>query len=206
MSDHLEPNETRVARDTVIFTQGDEGHEMFLIQSGRIRLTVGSSGHQTTVATLGAGEFFGEMALLGDARRKATAVAAEDTVLLRIERDTFAMLVQDDLDVVFHMLNVQGQRLAQTNKPLETLSARLAGVALGLQALERSAQAGRFPVSVDLHELAADSDLPAATAERTVQELAQHGAGSLRDHAWVFDTPAQIQALIAALRRLARGA
>ena len=207
MSSDLGTDEIRIPRGQVIFRQGDEGNEMFLIRSGRVRLTVGSEEHSTELVTLGAGEFFGELALLGSSRRKATAIAAaDDTVLLRIERDTFAMLVQDDLGIVFHMLNVQGQRLAQTNRPVEALSELLAGLAVGLQALDEYLRQARFPLFLRIEELAQRSRVSEAMAVRTVEELASGGAGRLHEGAWVLDGAKQVRALVAGLHRMARGA
>jgi len=203
MNDHLGSDEIRIPRGKVIFRQGDEGNEMFLIRSGRVRLTVGNDEYPTELATLVEGEFFGELALLESSRRKATATAAEDTVLLRIERDTFAMLVQDDLGIVFHMFNVQGRRLAQTNQPVEALSEILGCVGLGLQALDEYLKEGRLPLSLGLGELARGSGVSETIAKRTVEEFAKGGAGGLRDCAWVLDGPAQIRALVAGLRRMA---
>lgn len=204
MTSDLGTDEIRIPRGDVVFRQGDEGYEMFLIRRGRIRLTVGSEAHPTQLAILGEGEFFGELALLGSSRRKATAIAADDTVLLRIEKDTFAMLVQDDLGIVFHMLNVQGQRLAQTNRPVEALSEVLACLAIGLQALDGYLQRAQLPLSLAVRDLARESQVSEAMVERTVAELATSGAGSLREGAWLLDGPEQVRALITRLRDIAR--
>src|SRR5437899_460779 len=101
MATLAEGDEYRVPKGAVIFRQGDPGHEMFVVSAGRVRVTIGSEGHEREVGTFGPGEFFGELSLLSDAPRTATAEAIEDTTLLAIDRAAFSMMVQDDLDIVF---------------------------------------------------------------------------------------------------------
>jgi len=204
MDDEAMLCELRVAKGTVVFRQGDEGRAMFLILSGRIRLTVGSEAHSTELATLGEGEFFGELALLGDLRRKATATALEESVLLCIEKDTFAMLVRDDLNIVFHMFNVQGQRLARTNVPLEALSERLARLEVGLRVLDRCVAGPQLPVQVSVQELVSDSGLGRAMIEQTAGDFADRGAGTLLAGAWVLEANEHVRALVRELQRVVR--
>src|SRR5512140_2141352 len=128
MATPAQRDELRVPKGTIIFRQGDPGHEMFVIAAGRVRLTIGAAGHEKEVAVLGPGAFFGELSLLSDEPRSATAEAMEDSTLLAIGRDVFAMMVQDDLDIVLRMMNIQGQRLSQTDQPIQELVQRLGRV------------------------------------------------------------------------------
>src|SRR5438876_11067174 len=105
-------DELHVPKGTVIFRQGDAGHEMFVLAKGHVRLTLGSEGLEKDLTVLGPGDFFGELSLLSDAPRSATATAVEDSSLLVIGRDVYAMMMQDDLDIVFRMMNTQGRRLS----------------------------------------------------------------------------------------------
>src|SRR2546422_11590004 len=98
-------DELHVPKGTTIFHQGDPGHEMFVIAEGRVRLTLGNGGLEKELTVLGPGEFFGELSLLSDAPRSATATAVEDSTLLVIGRDVYAMMMQDDLDIVLRMMN-----------------------------------------------------------------------------------------------------
>src|SRR5262245_60700626 len=130
-------DEFRVPKGEVIFRQGDQGHEMFVIYEGRVKLSIGIEGHEKQVAELGQGEFFVDLSLLSDAPRSATAVAVEDSTLLAIGRDAFAMMVQDDLDIVFRMMNIQGQRLAHANEPIQDLTQRLDRVRIATHCLKQ---------------------------------------------------------------------
>ena len=63
----------------VIFNEGTPGEEMYIIYSGKVGLyTQRASGQKELLATLEAGDFFGEMALVDDSPRSATAIAEED--------------------------------------------------------------------------------------------------------------------------------
>jgi predicted acylesterase/phospholipase RssA/CRP-like cAMP-binding protein len=78
----------------VICRQGDTGYTMYIIVRGRVKLTVerGTEGFQL-LGYLGRGEHFGEMAVLTDGLRTATASAVVDTELLELDRDRFDRLL-----------------------------------------------------------------------------------------------------------------
>jgi CRP/FNR family transcriptional regulator, cyclic AMP receptor protein len=79
------------------FSQGDPASDVRYIEAGSIRLSVLSSGgKEAVVSTLGPGEFFGEGALAGQARRIETAIAVAVTSALVIEKDTMIRLLHDD--------------------------------------------------------------------------------------------------------------
>jgi len=71
----------------VIFREGERGVAGYVIQRGRVNVTRQEAGELTQLASLGPGEIVGEMALMKDARRGATATAEEETELLVIDRD-----------------------------------------------------------------------------------------------------------------------
>jgi len=62
--------------------QGEEGNTFYIVMSGRVAVTVEQEGQTTTLAKLGAGEFFGEMSILTGERRSATVAAETDTTVL----------------------------------------------------------------------------------------------------------------------------
>lgn len=197
-------DEYRFSKGAVIFRQGDPGLEMFVIAEGRVRLTIGAEGHEKEVAVLGAGEFFGELALLSEAPRSATAQAVEDSTLLAIGRDVFAMMVQDDLDIVFRMMNIQGQRLSQTNQPLQDMIQRLGRVRVSAHALRRLLDPRTaFPARIDLAALTTELGLSAQAVDAAVGDLVQHGIGTLDNHRWSIPERAQADALLKLLCRYA---
>ncbi len=75
-------------KGTTIFYEGDPGDAMFIVESGSVVILKALEGESIRLATLGDGELFGEMAIIDGANRMASAVAEEDSVLLRIPRET----------------------------------------------------------------------------------------------------------------------
>ena len=200
MATAAQRDERRVPKGAVIFRQGDPGNEMFVISEGRVRLTLGSDGHEKEIAMLGPGEFFGELSLLSEDPRSATAVAAEDTALLAIGRDVFAMMVQDDLDIVFRMMNIQGRRLSNTNQPIQELVQRLGHISVAAHCLRQVLKSGTsYPFTLDVAALATELQLNPQAVAATVADLVRFGAGSLQDNQWQFGSRDHVDKLVDAL-------
>jgi putative ABC transport system ATP-binding protein len=79
---------------TAVIRQGDVGDKFYLIRKGQVEVEVTRDGQANIVATLGEGNFFGEMALLNDAPRNATVRTQEDTVLYALGKDDFLKVIQ----------------------------------------------------------------------------------------------------------------
>ena len=75
-------------KGTTIFFEGDPGDAMFIIESGSVGIVKEVEGGTIRLATLNDGELFGEMAIIDGGKRMASAVAQEDSVVLRIPRET----------------------------------------------------------------------------------------------------------------------
>ena len=73
----------------VIFREGDEAHELFVIKSGQVRIQLGNR----TLAELSDNDIFGEMALIDNEPRGATALAASDVELVAVSERQFLVLV-----------------------------------------------------------------------------------------------------------------
>ncbi len=88
----------RYRRNETIFHQGDPGDSLYVIESGAVKIVLpdpeGEEG--AIIATLNAGDFFGELALLDGADHSATAIALEATEALVLRRDAFDRLVDED--------------------------------------------------------------------------------------------------------------
>jgi CRP-like cAMP-binding protein len=199
-------DEFHVPRGTVIFRQGDAGEEMFVISQGRIRLTLEGEGHEQEIAVLGPGDFFGELSLLSGAARAATAEAIEDSTLLPIGRDVFGMMVQDDLDIVFRMFKIQGERLKLTNEPIQELSQRLGQIRILAHCLKRLMAANRqLPFTVDVDGLAWELHASPQFVSATLANLAQSKVGVMENRRWTIRGPEQVDKLIDALCKYAEG-
>jgi len=74
---------------STVFRQGDPGDSFYIIISGRVEVQMTRDGLTSTVATLGPGDFFGEVALLTEEPRNATLVVLESMNTLTLQRDYF---------------------------------------------------------------------------------------------------------------------
>jgi len=98
-----------------LFRVGDSGDAMYIIESGRIRITVtDADGREVILASLGHGDFFGEMAMLDGHGRSADATVAEDSRLAVLTRENFLTFVSSDARIVLEMLSAIGRRLRRT--------------------------------------------------------------------------------------------
>ena len=93
-----------------IFRQGQPADSLFYIRRGKVKQVVLSKeGKEAIIATLGAGEFFGEGCLAGQELRMSSAIAMTDCALFRIERPLMRRLIRDQQDVselfVAHLLS-----------------------------------------------------------------------------------------------------
>ncbi|MEJ5208382.1 EAL domain-containing protein [Denitratimonas sp. CY0512] len=93
-----------------LFREHDSGRSAYLIESGKVRIIVGQDEGATALADLGPGDLVGEMAMIDDAPRTATAVALEDSVLLVIDREHLADRVAQTDPVVRALLGGQLKR------------------------------------------------------------------------------------------------
>ena len=124
---------------TVLFEDGEEGDEMFVVQSGSVRISVTAGDVDKTLAILGPGEFFGEMAVLNKRPRTATATIVEDARLLVIKSATFEAMLRDQPEIAIRLIRRLADRLERTDQSLEILLHRepRARVILGLSSLAR---------------------------------------------------------------------
>ncbi|MBP8696318.1 MAG: cyclic nucleotide-binding domain-containing protein [Syntrophobacterales bacterium] len=83
-------------KSDVIFEEGSTDLEMYIIYSGRVRLSTKEPGREITLAVIGPGEFFGEVAVIDSAFRTATAIADEDdTRLVVLDQKKFREIVNE---------------------------------------------------------------------------------------------------------------
>jgi CRP/FNR family transcriptional regulator, cyclic AMP receptor protein len=97
---------------SVIFREGDEARELFVIKSGEVRIQIGNR----TVTDLKADSIFGEMALIDNEPRSATAVAVTDVELVGVSEKQFLFLVSQTPYFALKVMRVLAQRLRATNK------------------------------------------------------------------------------------------
>ncbi|MGB5718378.1 MAG: cyclic nucleotide-binding domain-containing protein [Gammaproteobacteria bacterium] len=102
-----------------IFEIGDQGDHLYIIVSGKVGISLDSkSSDKSYIATLSPGDCFGEMNLLDDLPRSATAEVIEDTTLLSLEKTRLRGLIQSYPDMSVGMLRSLSLRLRDANQKL----------------------------------------------------------------------------------------
>jgi CRP-like cAMP-binding protein len=97
----------------VIFVEGDPGSEMFVVVSGNVDITKHDGTGAVSVASLGTGEMFGEMALVAEGKRMATATArGSDTQVVCIDQARFLYLVSHQPAFALSVMRMMAHRLA----------------------------------------------------------------------------------------------
>jgi CRP/FNR family cyclic AMP-dependent transcriptional regulator len=110
----------RYRESEIIFEQGSTGSEMYLIHRGKVLLSVRQDETQkVALVVLGPGDFFGEMALVDDSPRSATASAVEDdTELIVIDRVRFLFMVRQQPEFALSLMHTLCRRLRDMDKRL----------------------------------------------------------------------------------------
>jgi len=96
----------------IIFREGDNARDLFVIKSGQVRIQIGNR----TVTELPPDTIFGEMALIDDEPRSATAIAATDVELVPVSEKQFLFLVGQTPYFALKVMRVLAQRLRKTNE------------------------------------------------------------------------------------------
>jgi len=114
--------EAEVPAGHELFAKSEGGDAMFIVLSGRVKIFSGSSGRKRkTFAYLTAGDFFGEMALVTDATRTASAQAVESSRLLVIRKGDFQRLLAKNSNLALYLLKTVSGRLRLANEEIESL-------------------------------------------------------------------------------------
>jgi CRP-like cAMP-binding protein len=108
-------SESRTVRaGEVIFAAGDEATEFFVIRSGTVAVRLGNR----TLSVLGAGEIFGEMALIDAGPRSASVVAETDSVVVPVSEKQFLFMVSEAPYFGLSVMRVLVERLRNANQAL----------------------------------------------------------------------------------------
>ena len=99
-----------------IFSQGDHSDGAFLVIAGLVEISADQDGHSYTLAEIGPGSLFGEMGLLDDAPRSASAVAVADTTCAVYDADELKRLVRHDPEQLLRIVRMLIQRLRDMDR------------------------------------------------------------------------------------------
>jgi CRP-like cAMP-binding protein len=105
----------------VLFREGDHGEEMYVIQTGIVQILKLVGSVQRPLATLGRGEFVGEMAILNDKPRTATATVLEDAKCLVIDAATLEQMISNNTEIALRLVKKLARRLDSADEMIQLL-------------------------------------------------------------------------------------
>jgi len=110
-----------IPKGTTLFKEGEPGKEMFVLQAGKVSITKRVRDVEKVLAVLGPGEFFGEMAIISNKPRNASATVAEDAKLLVIDPKTFEGMIRGNSEIAVRMIKKLAERLSEADAQIENL-------------------------------------------------------------------------------------
>lgn len=112
----------RFSPNQIIFHLGDPAGLLYIISTGKVKISHSTAeGQEAVLAILGAGDFFGELALLDDSPRSASAETLEDTKTLTLHRDEFLNYLDNNPAFARHVLNVLARRIRHLNNQISDI-------------------------------------------------------------------------------------
>ncbi|HPG51726.1 MAG TPA: Crp/Fnr family transcriptional regulator [Spirochaetota bacterium] len=101
-----------------IFREGDAADVMYMIHRGRVQISKGLGSFDENIRILGEGEFVGEMAIINVKPRSASAVAMEDCILIKMDRESFNETIKKNHEFSVSVIQFLSERLRETDELL----------------------------------------------------------------------------------------
>ena len=121
----MQKKQIKIAKDTVLFKQGEAGDCAYVVESGRVLVYLEIDQKEVHIAQIKKGEIFGEMSLIDSLPRSASVKAVEDTVLNVVTKDQLIERFQDSDQLVQLLLKVMMNRVRKNNNSLTQLNQSL---------------------------------------------------------------------------------
>lgn len=112
----------RFRRAEVICYEGDPGEALYVVLSGKVKVSLSHEGKTYTLAHIERGGFFGELSLLDGLPRSATCEALEDSEFLIIHRRDFLKLLKESNDISIELLRTLAGRLRSADERIKNLA------------------------------------------------------------------------------------
>src|SRR5512144_796422 len=120
-SESFEKYRVSFGKGEQIFAEGDLGSEMFILQTGKVRIFKNIDGFDQTLTVLEKGDFFGEMSILEGLPRSASAESEEDCELIKINSANFVAMIKSNIEIAIRIMRKLSLRLREANVQIEKL-------------------------------------------------------------------------------------
>jgi CRP-like cAMP-binding protein len=109
-------------KDEYVYMPDQESDKIYFINSGRIKIgSLSDNGKEITKAILGKGEVFGELAMIGQTKKRDYAMALEDTDVCAISSDEMKNLIKDHSSLSMFFMKMMGSKVIEIENRLESL-------------------------------------------------------------------------------------
>jgi CRP-like cAMP-binding protein len=164
-----------VDANKVIFREGEVGDKMYIIQEGSVRISKKIGGNEHILAVLGKGDFFGEMALVNQEPRTATATAATTVRMLTFNRDGFLGMIEKNGKIALNIIDKLCRRLNNANQQIQHLVKRnekwLVALNLNYAFIENGMENAKLDAVKLSRELSLNLEIPAEQITKLINEL-----------------------------------
>lgn len=175
-----------VSAGKIIFGEGEEGDQMFIIQEGSVKVSRNIGGKEQILAVLAKGDFFGEMAIVTRVRRTATVTALEPVKLLAFNREGFLDMINKNPKIALNVIDKLCRRLQNANLHIQHLARKdpKGLIAMNLRFAFQGAEGGRGALYLDrtLDEFSQNLDLTREQVRTVLDDLVQNGTLSIKSN------------------------
>jgi CRP-like cAMP-binding protein len=171
----------KVSRDEIVFQEGGQGFFYHQLVKGKIKwVNIDDNGKEFIQCIIGEGESFGELPLLDDGPYVATSVALEDSVLLRLRKETFLQLLRENPKIHFRFTRLMTERLRLKFIFLKELSnqdpeRKVVTILNHYKEDADSCFPGRHRINLTRQQIANMTGLRVETVIRTIKSLEEEG-------------------------------
>ena len=173
VEEHCTPR--KYPKNSMVILEEEFGDIIFIILTGTVKITrVNDEGKEVILALLGAGEIFGEMAILDGEARSANALAQEDCELLAIQKSEFLNLLRRNFKISFALMRELAKRLRKSDQQIEALSLSDAEHRIGVSVLNLAEDMGvirKGQVTIDKLPFQQDIANMSGTSRETVSRV-----------------------------------
>ncbi len=192
----------------MIFCEYEPGNSFYLIQDGRVQITKVMGSIEKAIDILQPGELFGEMAILEEAPRSASAIALDEVTLLEFNRANFEILMQGNPQIALTLLKTFVKRIHDQRRrflilKLNDVQARVADVFLMFYEgqTNRPAEQDRFEFAVNANDVAHWAGLSPDKVRTVINQFAKQRRLEVFPDKIVVNNIHDLQRLVASRRK-----
>ncbi len=181
----------------ILFREGEEGMEMFVVRSGTIRVFVETNEVEKTLAILGPGEFVGEMSLLTGQPRSATAIVEEDAQMVVVGGRVLEEMIVSNTEIALRLIRKLAKRLEATDSLVHVLlhrepEPRVIENLKRLASIHGWTEGNDVTIQADCEAMAEQVGLELSEVQDIISRLVNAGALVEESGSWVIKNPERI--------------